>query len=207
MPRDVVDVETLGESDILFAVDPAASDSSGELVLDIVRRVRKKNGAWGKPKALRISQASVEALPHGAVRDALTMLAGARLGDYAFSFGGYPYDGSAATRLRLTGALGAMVIPPLCAAGRLVLGPVGDADPLALAWDNGEPWSVELALLDEGAGGFRSAAGSIAPASKPSRWERRGSSREVSCSSTTALRGSMGTMRGRGCRSCGTGRR
>ena len=150
------DAAALAGADILFVLDGATSNASGELTFDAVKRVRKKNGDWSKPKALRLSRRAVDGLPEGPVRDALTVLAGMRVGGEGFGYSDYAYVAPISTRFTMNAGLASVVLPGLCAAGRCVLGPVGDAGLKPLTWDDtGVPWTMAIALEEGDGEAFR----------------------------------------------------
>src|SRR5436309_4429793 len=63
---------------LLYAIDVAATLQGGALVLELMTRDRRMNGAWGKPRAARVRISDVHAHPDPTERQILQRLLGAR---------------------------------------------------------------------------------------------------------------------------------
>jgi superfamily II DNA or RNA helicase len=141
--------------ELLYIVDVAATTTNQTgLSLEVAYRERKRDGEWGKPKSLRLSQRQVAQLPDPADRQAVAFLAGAR-SDYGSYYGGYSYSDydSAPSRYTLTGPMLDSLVPLVCRTGHCVLR-LSREDPELhpLAWDDGPPWELWLDVAPNASG-------------------------------------------------------
>ena len=104
-----------------------ASERSGQPIVQVLWRVRKKSGEWGKPQPAAISPKEVDQLPDEADRSILPLLLGAS--DSVAVLGGYSSVYSR-TSFDLYGELADRVLPLLAKSGRFHLRRVAaDATP------------------------------------------------------------------------------
>ncbi len=140
-------------TELLYVILAPTQATLDELPLHLERRERKRDGTWGKPQPARLTADMLEALPDPDDRWALSLL-----------YGNSPYARTAWTAgYGATLPLGAnhlnkplveLVMPRLCATGRVRLRQAqanvlpltrSDVD-VPLAWDDGPPWSFQLAI-------------------------------------------------------------
>jgi len=126
----------------LYLVNAAETRSAGRLTVDIVRRERRRDGQWGKPKSQRISAESISSMPDRSDRQILTMLLGAqdqRAGGYDY-YSGHSVSGVAA---QVPGSISDVLVPLICQTGRgrLKLSSSGGEMPV-LQFDDGPPWEI-----------------------------------------------------------------
>ena len=89
--------------EVVYEIDlPATLDSRG-LVVGLFYRQRRKNGTWGRPKALKVGRRLIEGLPDPADREALSLLLGGHQVDTYYSYD--PYETTGPARVRLPGPL------------------------------------------------------------------------------------------------------
>jgi superfamily II DNA or RNA helicase len=134
----------LPEQDVCFVLDGPLSAVQGELVVDVARRTRKRNGDWSKLRAMKLSRGTLHRLGDPLVRRTMLMLAGAREG--AWGYGGHGYSEPLASKFALTPELAEALLPELCAAGRCLLALGPQVDPVPLAWDDGGRWVFRATL-------------------------------------------------------------
>ncbi len=133
--------------EIDYLIDLPATLRESDLVLETQRRLRRTDGSWGMPRPVRLTRPEVAALGD-ADRRLVTLLL-----EQEARARGWPARDDADGRLtvprsaRLHDGLLELVLPLLCATGRLRIKPqtLQDESP-ALAWDDGPPWEIKLAL-------------------------------------------------------------
>ena len=162
--RESVDVGSrYSEGEIVYQLE------SGEIyelspipAIRVQRRVRKKNGAWGKPQPLAFTAAELEHLPESIDRQILSLLLGA-VDQYAF---GYVPGVAARASFRLAGPLAERVLPLLAQSGRLYFASgeasarrgnqqAGPDASQPLTWDAGPPWIFRLEVRETPDGNLR----------------------------------------------------
>jgi len=114
------------------------SNTPSIVPLHILGRSRKKNGEWSKWKALHLDLADLPLLPQFD-RETLALLSTR-----------YSLNVEPLTMLPATS--GAWWMERLSRAGRLFLQLGEDADLQPLAWDEGEPWKLRIAIVADPAG-------------------------------------------------------
>jgi superfamily II DNA or RNA helicase len=149
------------QGEILYVIDERTSERSGQPNVQVLWRVRKKSGEWGKPQPAAILPTEVDQLPDEADRSILPLLLGAS--DSIAVLGGYSSVYSR-TSFDLYGELADRVLPLLARSGRFHLRRVAaDAKPNdravrrpsdlePLAWDDGPAWvfRLDVASQDDG---------------------------------------------------------
>jgi hypothetical protein len=107
----------LGE--VVFVTDSNTLGVGDGLRLELLTRVRRKSGEWGKPRAIRMSRHDISTLPDARDRDLLERLAGAARTDLA------PWqreDDAVPQGVMLSPLLQRELVPRLCDTGRFLLG-------------------------------------------------------------------------------------
>jgi superfamily II DNA or RNA helicase len=129
--------------EVLYAVDLGGSKNSGHLTVNLLSRVRKKNGEWGAVKELRVSPDNVGSLPDPADLEVVTLLLGAQNAySYGYEQGGYGRS--------LAPGLAVRLLPMMSASGRLFGRPGSYSYELTrLEWDPGEPWVFRLEVRQD----------------------------------------------------------
>ena len=135
---------------LLYVVDAAASVTSGSVVVELMTRVRKANGDWGKPKPASVTAADIASQADPNERQLLERLLGPRPHmQWAGNWAGY---GPPLSRVALHGAVSSDLVPLLCATGRCMLRAIpepGSSQPAPLApieWDPGPAWIFTIAI-------------------------------------------------------------
>jgi len=128
--------------EMLYLVNAAETRSAGRLTVDVVRRERRRDGEWRKPKSQRLNAKFVSSLPEQSDRQILTMLMGAqdqRSGSYDY-YSGHAISGVAA---QVPGSISEVLVPLICQTGRgrLKLDSSGGEMPV-LQFDGGPPWEI-----------------------------------------------------------------
>lgn len=145
-PPDAADA---AEQEILYFINVAQTRTRGLLVVDVMSRARKLDGAWGRPRPIALSVGHIGALPDAADRQVLALLSGVReCVDWAPSGEWSPIP--PAVQVPMTAA--SVLVPLLCATGRcrLRLSDETSASPDALQgaplrWET-EPWRLHLVV-------------------------------------------------------------
>ncbi len=141
--------------DLFYVVDVEATRGSGGLTLELLERRQKAAGGWSKPRSAQIRLAAIAGLPDAADREILALLVGGRPA-LSWSSWNAGYE-TLPARCRIPDPVAPTLVPLLCASGRchLRVAP-GSFSETALAWDDGEPWQLRLAVgRDEAADGYR----------------------------------------------------
>jgi hypothetical protein len=154
--NDAVPVAS-GTAETWYLLNVSETTHSGAVTIDLCFRTRKKDGAFGKLKPLRISG---RGLPDKIAEhdvEIIEILAGNQLGpsaerDY--------YTQRAVSRVELSPALHDIILPRLCASGRFIC-PDADIDDDAsggivehaapLVWDEGAPWKFRMEIESDAA--------------------------------------------------------
>ncbi len=135
-----------------FVIDVNASLQRGGLVLDLHYRESLREGSWGTFKRLHVSRDNTGPLEDPEERRLIGILMGNQLENEiesrSYYFNNY-YQAPRISRLVISPALYDLVLPQLCATGRLVWNlqssiPVEEST--RLTWDDGPPWRVRLQL-------------------------------------------------------------
>lgn len=135
------------DREIFYEIDARESWEAGELVVQTSQRQRRTSGQWGKLKPLKLRSGRLDEIEHEDDRRILAYLAGGtpeRSGWYAQQ----AEFQSAVHRYRLPFELALMLLPMMCATGRVCLldEPEGTRQPIA--WDDGPPWLLTLVVRE-----------------------------------------------------------
>lgn len=125
---------------LVYILDANATTSSNELSLHFGTRKRLKNGSWGTIRGRSLRTEDLSRFPDREDKVIFQILCGAREFFYA-------YGESRIDRFNLNEGLAQVLLPRLCATGRLFYRQRGESTPLA--WDEGGPWEIALRLEEE----------------------------------------------------------
>ncbi|MCP5154241.1 MAG: DEAD/DEAH box helicase [Ectothiorhodospiraceae bacterium] len=134
-----------------FVVNPDASMRAGGLVVDFFHRRARKDGSWGAVQREGVGERDLGRYPDPEDRRLLGLLIGnepAEAPHRASPWHHWDQDGRSSGR-RIAPAMSDLLLPALCATGRLVWHESVGRDPQAyraLAWDGDRPWSLRLRI-------------------------------------------------------------
>jgi hypothetical protein len=137
------------EREFLYVIDTEDTQFAERLVVEIVQRERRANGAWGKLKIKKLALGEIDEVPDAADRRILAILLGSRRDLnhlYSTSYGDLTY-----LSFVLPAPAWDVVLPLMCATDRCVLrtsANIGESSPLR--WDSGEPWQFCLNVAPVG---------------------------------------------------------
>ena len=132
--------------EIIYMIDPQASQTSGRLTLEIGYRERKMNGEWGKAKSQRIPVSEIPTIKDEADRRILSILSGAK---EFYSYYSYSFD-SLSNRCALTREQQQLLLPLMCATGRCYLKPAEKTSEMRVVeLDPGPAWEFRLTLRED----------------------------------------------------------
>ena len=139
--------------EILYVIDVPATVQKQRLTLNLLACRRKLDGSRGATHPLRITRGDIAKFPDPADREALALLAGATKGDPWNTWYYSQYEEIGEWKA-VPDESAPLVARLLCATGRCHLrtGPQALAA-APLAWDDGPPWEVWLAVREEADGG------------------------------------------------------
>jgi superfamily II DNA or RNA helicase len=138
------------EQEIFYEIDVDQSRSIGQVVIQTSHRQRRGNGQWGKLKPLRLRPNRIdEAIDSDDARI------------LAYLSGGTPERSnwhaqqaeiqSAVHRFRIPHELCELIMPLMCATGRVRYLNSDERSNIPLSWDDGAPWELSLRLVPEDA--------------------------------------------------------
>ena len=137
---------TAREREIIYQLDLAACREHGQIVIDVVQRQRRANGAWGKVKPLKLKPGKLDEVEHEEDRYVLALMGGGVV-DRTNWFG-QPNDfQSSVYRYRLPASLASEVLPVVCQTERFVFLDGDDKDRRQLKWDDGPPWVLSMKVV------------------------------------------------------------
>ena len=130
------------ERQIFYEIDAVASEEAGLIVIQTSHRQRRSNGEWGKLKPLKLKPGKFEEIDDDEDRRILAHLVGGT--PDRSSMTGPVTDSLAAHRYRLPHDLCQLLLPAICATGRIRI--LGDEERVTetLAWDEGGNWELCL---------------------------------------------------------------
>ncbi|MBC8114514.1 MAG: DEAD/DEAH box helicase, partial [Candidatus Saccharimonas sp.] len=132
------------ERQVFYEIDAKASNEAGLIVIQTSQRQRRANGEWGKLKPLKLRPGKFDEIDDDEDRRILAHLVGGTPDRAALS--AQVADNLAAFRYRVPHDLCHLLLPAICATGRIRL--LGDDERVTetLSWDEGEPWELCLAV-------------------------------------------------------------
>ena len=143
--EEAVSAAAAQDRQIFYEIDPVASDDAGQLVIQTSHRQRRSNGDWGKLKPLKVRPGKLDDIEDDEDRRILAYLNGGTP-DRSQAAAGGETTFAAVSRYRIPHDLCELLLPAICATGRMRL--VGDeertADPIL--WDDGPPWELCLTV-------------------------------------------------------------
>ncbi|MDX1968417.1 MAG: DEAD/DEAH box helicase [Planctomycetaceae bacterium] len=148
------------ERQIFYEIDAAASEEAGTLIVQTSQRQRRANGEWGKLKPLKLKPGRFEEIDDDEDRRILAHLIGGTPDRSNWS----PQAGetwAAVHRYRVPWDLCQLLLPAICATGRLRLADSEERVTDILDWDAGEPWELCLTVQHEAAANLWRLRGSL----------------------------------------------
>ena len=139
------------EQEVFYEIDVDQSRSIGQIVIQTSHRQRRGNGQWGKLKPLRLRPNRID---EAIDADDARIL--------AYLSGGTPERGnwhaqqaeiqSAVHRFRIPHELCELIMPLMCATGRVRYLNSDERSNTPLTWDDGPAWELSLRLVPDDAG-------------------------------------------------------
>jgi len=128
---------------ILYIVDiPHTFERQEGLVVELAMQSMQKSGEWGVPRQFRLTRPQWLASPELVDREIAHLLLGAQP-----EFG-HHLPGSSTRRFILSAAAIETTLKRMCDSARCLVRPSPRADDLVpLAWDEGDPWDLRLAVI------------------------------------------------------------
>lgn len=144
---------------IIYIVDiPLTFERQGGLMVELSMQSRHKSGEWGQPRQFRLTRAQWLASPELVDREIAQMLLGAQP-----EFGHHA-PGSSTRRFVLAAPSFETTLKRMCESGRCFVRATPRAEDVTpLAWDEGAPWELRLAVVPaDGEGGTYRLQGHLA---------------------------------------------
>ncbi len=133
------------ERQIFYEIDAAASEEAGTLIIQTSQRQRRANGEWGKLKPLKLKPGKFDEIDDDEDRRILAHLIGGTPDRSNWSAqAGETW--AAVHRYRVPWDLCQLLLPAICASGRLRLADSEERVTDVLDWDAGEPWELSLSV-------------------------------------------------------------
>ncbi|MBC7816435.1 MAG: helicase SNF2, partial [Planctomycetaceae bacterium] len=163
---DAAPSSELRETEIFYEVDVKQSQLEKQLVVGLVQRQRRNSGTWGKLKPLRVRANRFDDVSLEEDRHILATL----LGGVAERSNWYAQQSelqAAANRFRIPYDLAELLLPEICATGRLRFQEDAEEQESlrAIAWDSGPPWEMAVSVAFDEANKLWQLVG---------RWQREG---------------------------------
>jgi len=146
--KEAVNPSTVREREIHYEIDPGPSRESGQLVVQVSQRQRRTNGQWGKLKPLKLRSDRLDEIEHEDDRQILAVLSGGvpeRTNWYAQQ----AEMQSAVHRFHVPYELCGLLLPKMCATGRVRYLEEGEKVKSALTWDDNPPWELSAVFRQE----------------------------------------------------------
>jgi superfamily II DNA or RNA helicase len=136
------------EREFVYFIDVSGTLAQERLVVQVVQRERRMNGAWGKLKTKKLGIYEINDLADPRDRRILATLFGSRR-EIAYSYSPY-YSESIYPEFVVPRPLWDVVLPLMCATGRCLLRvSITDSDHPVVHWDDGDPWELCLKVARE----------------------------------------------------------
>ncbi|HVJ88108.1 MAG TPA: SNF2-related protein [Caulifigura sp.] len=133
------------EQEIFFEIDLTESRTGKRLIVQTSQRQRRANGQWGKLKPLKLRPGKFDDIEHADDRRILAYLAGGtpeRTNWYAQQ----AEFQTSVFRYTLPHELALLLLPMMCATGRVRIAGESESDGEGVTWDGGSSWGLCLAL-------------------------------------------------------------
>lgn len=131
------------ERQVFYEIDAQASEEAGLIIIQTSQRQRRANGEWGKLKPLKLRPGRFEEIDDDEDRRILAHLVG---GTPDRTLVNGTTDNFAAFRYRVPHDLCQLLLPAICATGRIRLQGEEERVTETLDWDGGGPWELCLAI-------------------------------------------------------------
>lgn len=136
------------ERQIFYEIDAPASEEAGTLIVQTSQRQRRANGEWGKLKPLKLKPGKFDDIDDEEDRRILAHLIGGTPDRSNWSQqAGETW--AAVHRYRVPFDLCQLLLPAICATGRLRLADSEERVTEVLEWDNHGPWDLCLQVTRE----------------------------------------------------------
>ena len=136
------------ERELCYELDVDASREAGLIVVDVSQRQRRANGSWGKLKPLKLKPGKLDEIEREEDRRILSLMGGGVV-DRTNWFGNQTEFQTAVYRYRLPAELGEEILPALCETGRFTILDRDESRPKPLKWDDGPPWTLNMAVVKD----------------------------------------------------------
>lgn len=132
------------ERQVFYEIDAAASEEAGLIIIQTSQRQRRANGEWGKLKPLKLRPGRFEEIDDDEDRRILAHLVGGTPDRSQMT--GSTADNFAAFRYRVPHDLCQLLLPAICATGRIRLQGEEERVTDTVDWDGGGTWELCLAI-------------------------------------------------------------
>jgi superfamily II DNA or RNA helicase len=136
------------EQEIFYEIDVDQSRSIGQVVIQTSHRQRRGNGQWGKLKPLRLRPNRVDEAIDSEDARILAYLAGGTP-ERSNWHAQQAEIQSAVHRFRIPHELCELIMPLMCATGRVRYLNTDERSAAPLTWDDGPPWELSIRLIPE----------------------------------------------------------
>ncbi len=133
------------EQEIFYEIDLVESLAGKRLIVQTSQRQRRANGQWGKLKPLKLRPGKLDDIEHADDRRILAYLAGGtpeRTNWYAQQ----AEFQTSVFRYTLPHELALLILPMMCATGRVRIAGDSESEGPSVTWDGGNSWSLCLTL-------------------------------------------------------------
>ncbi len=132
------------ERQVFYEIDAVASEEAGLIIIQTSQRQRRANGEWGKLKPLKLRPGRFEEIDDDEDRRILAHLVGGTPDRSQMT--GSTADNFAAFRYRVPHDLCQLLLPAICATGRIRLQGEEERVTDTLDWDGDGTWELCLAI-------------------------------------------------------------
>ncbi len=132
--------------EIDYVIDLEQSQHDRQLVIDVLQRQRRNDGQWGKKKPLKLRPSQLNEVDHEADRHILACL----FGGTAVSTNWHAQQADLQTavhRFQVPHELCDLLLPMMCATGRVRFPEMDESSQESLVWDDGPAWEFRMKLV------------------------------------------------------------